>query len=133
MQKPLISLSVLFALTGCAGGIQSDGSSPSLSYTVPRHYQMVYLRAQNQAEQCLRGEGHMVVRVNIDPTAQSGVVSVQDPISGTEVARTELKAVDVRHTEVKHTVWGRHPWDIDALNAMRQSVRMDISTCFAYR
>jgi len=118
-------------LAGCAAGIQPD--SPSVSYTVPRSYQTVYLRAQNQASECLRGESHFDVRSKVDPAMQSGVVSVTDPLTGIEVARTTLKAVDAKHTRVEHVVWGKGSWDINALNAMRESIRMDASVCFAYK
>lgn len=119
-------------LGGCALGIQ-EGSSPSVSYTVPHNYQTVYMRAENQARECQRGESTTKVRSQIDPAMRSGVVSVVDPILGTEVARTALKAVDAQHTEVVQTVSGRGSWNQDALNAMEQSIRMDASVCHVYK
>ncbi len=119
-------------LAGCSMGIQPDGDSPSVSYTVPRSYQTVFLRAQNQADECLRGKNQYTVRTQVDAAEQAGVVSVAGPLD-TEVARTELKAIDARTTQVTQTVWGRSPWDVRALNAMRESVLMDTSVCVAYK
>jgi hypothetical protein len=118
-------------MSGCALGIQPDGESPTVSYNVPRSYQIVYLRAQNQAAECLRGKQQYDVYAQVDPTMQSGSVSVKG-ILGTEVARTELKAIDAKNTQVTHTVWGHSPWDQTALNAMRRSILMDTSVCIAY-
>ncbi|WP_397473322.1 BPTD_2524 family lipoprotein [Pusillimonas sp.] len=119
-------------LAGCALGIKED-SSPSVSYTVPHNYQTVYMRAENQGRECQRGESTTKVRSQIDPAMRSGVVSVVDPILGTEVARTALKAIDAKHTEVVQTVSGRGSWNQDALNAMEQSIRMDASVCHVYK
>lgn len=129
----VVSIGCAALLSGCAMGIQPGGESPSVSYTVPRSYQTVYLRAQNQADECLRGKKQYDVYAQVDPVMQTGTVSVRGPFSSIEVARTEIKAIDARHTEVKHTVWGRSPWDVSALNAMRQSIRMDTSMCIAYK
>ncbi len=132
--KALVSgIGAAALLSGCALGIQPGGESPSISYTVPRSYQTVYLRAQNQADECLRGKKQYDVYAQVDPALQTGLVSVRGPIGGVEVARTEIKAIDARHTEVKHTVWGRSPWDQNALAAMRESVRMDTSVCVVYK
>lgn len=133
-------------IAGCAVGIKSDGSSPSVSYTVPHSYQVVYMRARHQASECqgshsalnkfgtdYKDDKTFKVVSTIDPDMQSGVVSVQDPITGTEVARTTLKAVDAKHTEVSQIVAGSGSWNQDALNAMQQSVRMDTSVCFVYK
>lgn len=120
-------------LTGCAMGIQPGGDSPSLSYTVPRPYQTVYLRAQNQADECLRGKKQYDVYADVDPAMQTAMVAVRGPFTSVEVARTDIKAVDAQHTEVTHTVWGRSPWDAAALEAMKQSVLMDTSVCVSYR
>lgn len=120
-------------LAGCAMGIQPDGSSPSVTYTVPYSYQVVYMRAEHQARECQRGNSTVEVRGRIDPDMRSGVVSATDPILGIEVARTSLKAVDAQHTEVVQTVSGRGSWNQDALNAMQQSIRMDASVCFVYK
>jgi hypothetical protein len=114
-------------------GIQPGGDSPSVSYTVPRSYQVVYLRAQNQANECLRGKSQYMVHAEVDPELQSGVVSVRGPFGGAEVARTELKAADSKHTQVVQTVWGHAPWDQAALDAMRESIWLDTSVCFAYK
>lgn len=119
-------------LAGCALGIQ-EGSSPTVSYTVPHSYQVVYMRAEHQARECQRGGSTTTVKSQVDPAMRSGVVSVVDPILGTEVARTVLKAVDAQHTEVVQTVSGRGSWNLDALNAMEQSIRMDASVCFVYK
>jgi len=120
-------------LAGCAVGIQPDGSSPSVSYTVPRDYQTVYLRAQNQASECLRGQSSFEVRSEVDPVAQTGRVSVVDPLTDIEVARTSVKAQDARNTQVEQVVWGRGSWDLNALHAMRESIILDDSVCFAYK
>lgn len=114
-------------------GIQPGGDSPSVSYTVPRSYQTVYLRAQNQADECLRGKKQYDVYAKVDPALETASVSVRGPMQSIEVARTEIKAVDARHTQVTQTVWGRSPWDRDALAAMRESIRMDTSVCVAYK
>jgi hypothetical protein len=119
-------------LSGCALGIHPGDNSPSVSYTVPRSFQMVFLRAQNQAQECLRGKGEYKVHARVDPATQSGVVSVQGPLAN-EVARTDFKAADEKHTQVTQTVWGHSPWDVNALDAMRESVRLDTSVCFAYK
>ncbi|HEY9280356.1 MAG TPA: hypothetical protein VIP51_09815 [Eoetvoesiella sp.] len=121
------------SVAGCSMGIQPGGEAPSVTYTVPRSYQTVFLRAQNQADECLRGKSQFAVRTQVDAAQQSGVVSVVGPLGNAEVARTELKAVDAQHTQVTQTVWGRSPWDANALNAMRESVRMDTSVCVAYQ
>ena len=126
----VLSVSVL---AGCALGIQSDGSSPTVSYTVPHSYQTVYMRAEHQARECQRGDSTPNVQSRIDPATGSGVVSVSDPIIGSEVARTTLEAIDARQTEVVQTVAGRGVWNHDALNAMEQSIRMDASVCFVYK
>ncbi|HWK62826.1 MAG TPA: hypothetical protein VNT00_15495 [Eoetvoesiella sp.] len=124
-------LSVILA--GCALGIQPGDKSPSVSYTVPRNYQTVYLRAQNQATECLRGKSEYDVVGKVDPAMQSGSVEVREPLSGAVVARTTLKAVDAQHTQVTHTVWGHELWDARALAAMRESILMDSSVCTVYK
>lgn len=133
MKKFVLGLGVVVSLAGCSVGIQSGGDSPSVSYTVPHNYQTVFLRAQNQAEECLRGKSQFRVETKVDAAEQSGVVSVVGPLGGAELARTELKAVDTQHTQVIQTVWGHSPWDRNALDAMRESVRLDTSVCFAYK
>jgi len=120
-------------LSGCALGIQPDGSSPSESFQVARSYQTVFLRAENQAQECLRGASDFKVIAKVDPATQTGLVSVADPLTGVEVARTELKALDARNTQVTQTVWGRAPWDLGALHAMGESVRADVSMCIVYQ
>ncbi|MGP1615370.1 MAG: BPTD_2524 family lipoprotein [Pollutimonas bauzanensis] len=133
MKALVISIGAAGLLSGCALGIQPGGDSPSVSYTVPRSYQTVYLRAQNQADECLRGKKQYDVYAQVDPALQTGLVSVRGPMGSIEVARTEIKAIDARHTEVKHTVWGHSPWDRNALEAMRESIRMDTSICIVYK
>jgi len=120
-------------LAGCALGIQTDGSSPSVTYTVPYSYQVVYMRAAHQANECQYGNSEVKVQSRIDPAMNTGVVSVLDPILGVEMARTTLKAVDARHTEVMQIVPGRGAWNQDVLNAMQQSIRMDASVCHVYK
>ncbi|NYT83237.1 hypothetical protein H0A70_17285 [Alcaligenaceae bacterium] len=132
MRTLAVSVGVAVCLSGCAMGIQQGADSPTVSYTVPRSYQTVYLRVQNQADECLRGKGHYDVFAEVDPAMQTGLVAVRSPL-GVEVARTELKAIDARNTQVTHTVWGHSPWDGSALNAMRQSVMIDTSVCVAYK
>ncbi|NYT85936.1 BPTD_2524 family lipoprotein [Pollutimonas harenae] len=132
MKALLSGISVLAMLSGCVMGVQPGGDSPSVSYKVPRNYQIVYLRAQNQASECLTGKNQYDVYAQVDPDMQTGTVSVRSPL-GAVVARSDIKAIDASHTEVTHTVWGRTPWDEDALQAMRQSVLMDTSVCVAYK
>lgn len=120
-------------LAGCALGIQTDGSSPSVTYTVPYSYQVVYMRAAHQANECQYGNSEAKVQSRIDPAMNTGVVSVVDPITGVEMARTSLKAVDARHTEVVQIVSGRGSWNQDVLNAMQQTIRMDASVCHVYK
>jgi hypothetical protein len=127
-----VSVGLAVLLSGCAMGIQNGGDTPGVSYTVPRNYQTVYLRVQNQASECLRGKGHYEVYAEVDPAMQTGLVTVRGAL-GAEVARTEIKAIDARNTQVSHTVWGRSPWDGAALSAMRQSVVIDTSVCVAYK
>jgi len=134
LRRRAIAVTGLAALlSGCAVGIQSGGDFPSVSYTVARPYQDVYHRAQDQADQCLRGKNQFKVRTRLDAAGQSGMVSVYGPLGGAEVARTEFTAVDARHTQVVQTVWGRAPWDQNALQAMRESVLIDTSVCVAYK
>lgn len=133
MRILIISIGAAALLSACAIGIQPGDDSPSVSYTVPRSYQTVYLRAQNQAGECLRGKKQYDVYAQVDPGLQTGTVSVRGPMQSTEVARTDIKAIDAKHTQVTHTVWGRSPWDIKALDAMRESIRMDTSICVAYK
>lgn len=133
MKALVISLGAVVLMSGCTMGIQPGGDSPSVSYTVPRSYQTVYLRAQNQADECLRGKKQYDVYAKVDPALETASVSVRGPMQSIEVARTEIKAVDARHTQVTQTVWGRSPWDRDALAAMRESIRMDTSVCVAYK
>ena len=133
MKTVALGLAVAVSLAGCSLGIQPGGDSPSVSYTVPHNYQTVFLRAQNQAEECLRGKSQFTVQTKVDATEHSGVVSVIGPLGAGEVARTELKAVDAQHTQVTQTVWGHSPWDRNALDAMRESVTIDTSVCFAYK
>jgi len=104
-----------------------------VTYTVPHSYQVVYMRAQHQANECQYGNSTYNVQSNIDSTMRTGVVSVTDPVLGIEVARTTLKSVDTQHTEVTQTVSGKGSWNQDVLNAMQQSVRMDASVCFVYK
>lgn len=132
MRALIVSAGLAGMLSGCALGIQ-PGESPSVSYTVPRSYQTVYLRAQNQAHECLRGKKQYDVYAQVDAATQTAWVAVRGPMQSMEVARTDIKAVDARHTQVVHTVWGHSPWDRDALNAMRESVRMDTSVCVVYK
>ncbi|MCC2595652.1 hypothetical protein LKR43_04780 [Pusillimonas sp. MFBS29] len=130
--KALVSgIGVLAMLSGCVG-IEPDGSSPSVSYTVPRNYQIVYLRAQNQAGECLTGKNQYDIYAQVDPDMQTGTVIVRSPLGGV-VARSDIRAIDASHTEVTHTVWGHPPWDNGALQAMRESVLMDTSVCVAYK
>ncbi|TEA71872.1 BPTD_2524 family lipoprotein [Allopusillimonas ginsengisoli] len=129
----VVGIGAAVLMTGCAGGINDDGTSPSVTYTVPRSYQIVYLRVQNQADECLRGKKQYDVYAQINPDLQSGSVTVKGPLGGLEVARTDIQAVDKSHTKVTHTVWGHKPWDDAALRAMRQSVLLDTSVCVAYK
>jgi len=129
----VISIGAAALLSGCALGIQPNGSSPSISYSVPRSYQTVYLRAQNQAAECLTAKKQYDVYAKVNPTVQTGEVTVRSQLGDIEVARTEIRAIDGKTTEVKHTVWGHSPWDENALEAMRQSIRMDTSVCVAYK
>ncbi|HUH88027.1 MAG TPA: hypothetical protein VL003_08220 [Pusillimonas sp.] len=131
--KSWMAFSAVLLLAGCSLGIRSDGSSPSVTYTVPHSYQVVYMRAQHQANECQYGNSTYNVQSNIDSTMRTGVVSVTDPVLGIEVARTTLKSVDTQHTEVTQTVSGKGSWNQDVLNAMQQSVRMDASVCFVYK
>lgn len=133
MKTLVVSLGLAAMLSGCVMGIKPGDDSPSISYNVPRSYQTVYLRAQNQAGECLRGKNQYEVYAQVDPVAQSGVVLVRGPLGGAEVARTEIKAIDAQNTHVTQTVWGRSPWDQDALKAMRESIGMDTSVCVTYR
>jgi len=133
VRTSILCVGMVGLLGGCALGIQPGDDSPSVSYVVPRSYQIVFLRAQNQAQECLRGKGEYEVSSHVDPAIQAGTVAVHGPMGLGEVARTDLKAVDAKHTEVTHTVWGHGIWDLDALNAMRESVRLDTSVCVAYR
>ncbi|WP_143705223.1 BPTD_2524 family lipoprotein [Pollutimonas nitritireducens] len=133
MKALVISMGAAVLLTGCALGIQSDGNSPSVSYSVPRSYQTVYLRAQNQAAECLTAKKQYDVYAQVDPALQTGLVAVRSHLGNIEVARTEIKAIDGKNTQVTHTVWGRAPWDESALEAMRHSIRMDTSVCVAYK
>src|SRR5690554_1372201 len=98
MKTLVLGLGVAVLLAGCAMGIQPEDDSPSVSYKVPRTYQTVFLRAQNQAEECLRGHDQYTVHTKVDPELRSGFVSVVGPLGGAEVARTELKAIDDQHT-----------------------------------
>lgn len=121
-------------LSGCALGIHKGDDSPSVSYVVPRDYKTVFLRAQNQANECLRGDDKQyVVHARVDPVTSKGEIDVIGPMGNVLVARTKLQATDAKHTYVSQTVWGVKPWDINALNAMRESIRLDTSVCFAYR
>lgn len=129
----VIGLGFSVLLQGCAIGIQAGDDSPTLTYKVPRSYQTVYLRAQNQADECLRGKKQYDIYAQVDPALLTAFVSVRSPIGGLEVARTEIKAIDARNTQVTHTVWGHSPWDENALYAMRQSIQMDTSVCVAYK
>lgn len=133
MKVLMISMGAAALLSGCAMGIGPGDDSPSVSYTVPRSYQTVYLRAQNQAGECLRGKKQYDVYAQVDPGLQTAVVSVRGPMHSIEVARTDIKAVDSKHTQVTHTVWGHSPWDVKALDAMRESIRMDTSICVVYK
>lgn len=133
MKGLLASCGLALALGGCALGIRPGDDSPSVSYTVARNYQTVYLRVQNQAAECLTGDGGFSVIANVDPALRAGSVQVKQDLAGAVVASTVLKAVDDRHTEVTHTVSGQHPWNINALHAMHESVLMDTSICFAFK
>ena len=126
------AVAIVMILSGCTTRLQPEDDSPTLSYEVPRSYQTVFLRAQNQAQECLRGQQQYTVQTDVNAEERSGVISVVSPVLENEVARTELKAVDDQHTAVKHVVWGRAPWGEDALYAMRKSVMMDTSVCVAY-
>ena len=131
MKALLVGLGMSVVLSGCALGVQSGGDSPSVTYKVPRNLQTVYLRAQNQAAECLTGKNQYEVYAQVDDSAQTATVTVQGPL-GSVVARSDIQAIDASHTQVTHTVWGRAPWDNGALQAMRQSVLMDTSVCVAY-
>jgi hypothetical protein len=133
MKSLIASCGFALALGGCAVGIHPGDDSPSVSYTATNSYQTVYLRVQNQAAECLRGNGGFAVVANVDPATQAGEVLVKEDITGAVMARTVLKAVDDRHTQITHTVSGHRPWDVNALHAMRESVLMDTSVCFAYK
>lgn len=133
MKTLVISVGAAIALSGCALGIQSNGNSPSITYSVPRNYQAVYLRAQNQAAECLTAKKQYDVYAQVDPALQTALVAVRSDFGNIEVARTEIKAIDDKSTQVKHVVSGRGPWDTSALEAMRQSIRMDTSVCVVYK
>ncbi len=132
MRTLVFGLAAAALLSGCAIGIQ-PGQSPSVSYTVARDYQTVYSRAEDQADQCLRGKNAYTVQATLNRDTRSGVVAVVAPLGAAVVARTELKAVDAQHTQVSQIVWGRTPWDKAALDAMHESVRLDTTICFAYK
>lgn len=133
MKARVIGIAAAVFMSGCTMGIQPGGDSPSVSYTVPRSYQTVYLRTQNQAGECLRGKEQYDVYAQVDPLMQSASVAVRGPLGGVEVARTDIQAVDAKHTRVTHTVWGPSPWDERALAAMRHSVLIDTSVCVVYK
>ncbi|NLY27812.1 MAG: hypothetical protein GX049_09745 [Alcaligenaceae bacterium] len=132
MKLMLMALGAAFVLAGCAAGIQSSGS-PSVSYTVPRNFETVYLRVQHQANECLTGHHQYGVYAQLDSPGRQASVVVKTPVGAGEVARTELKALDARNTQVTHTVWGHSPWDARALQAMRESVLLDTTVCVVYR
>ncbi len=133
MKALLIGMGTAVLLSACTMGIQPGGDFPTVSYTVPRSYQTVYLRVQNQADECLRGKKQYDVHATVDPAMQTGTVAVRAPIGGVEVARSDIEAIDSKHTRVTHTVWGPSPWDERALAAMRHSVVMDMSVCVVYK
>src|SRR5690606_26082349 len=78
-------------LGGSALGVRTDGGSTNVTYTVPHTYQVVYMRAAHQANECKYGTSAVKVRCSITPAMSTGVVSVVDPITGIEMARTSLK------------------------------------------
>ena len=68
MKAIVLACAMTMVLSGCAIGIKEGDTSPSITYTIPRHYQLVYLRAENQAIECLRGkQGNYDVHADVDP------------------------------------------------------------------
>lgn len=135
----------LASLAGCAMGIQD--SSPQVSYEVDRPYQAVHARALDQANECLRGDSMFDarlisfdrrqsvfdVREHLDTAAGQGEVTVNDPLTGAVVARTQLRALGPNRTAVTQAVWGKGSWDGKTLHAMQQSILMDGSVCTVYK
>jgi len=120
-------------LSGCMGGVSPGDNSPRETHTVPRDYKAVYLRLENQAHECISPDRGVHVKSQLDPDTQSGSVMVVLPVSGAVLARSDFKAMDAQHTQVTYSVVGRYPWDLNALHAMRESVLLDSSICFAYK
>src|SRR3546814_12704165 len=112
VKAQLIGIGAGMLLSGCINGIQSGGDFPSLSYTVPRSYQTVYLRAQNQADECLRGKKQYDVYAQVDPAMKTGSIAVRGPLGGLEVARTATNAINDKHTQLDHYGGGHSPWDV---------------------
>src|SRR3546814_16744312 len=100
VKAQLIGIGAGMLLSGCINGIQSGGDFPSLSYTVPRSYQTVYLRAQNQAEECLRGKKQYDVYAQVDTAMHTGRVAVRGALGGLEVSSTEANAIAEKQTNV---------------------------------
>lgn len=132
MKTLFMAVGAACVLAGCVSGIQSS-VSPSVSYTVPRSFEAVYLRVQHQANECLTGHHQYGVYAQVDSPGRQASVVVKTPLGAGVVARTELKALDARNTQVTQTVWGHSPWDARALQAMRESVVLDTTVCVVYR
>src|SRR3546814_13014989 len=98
VKAQLIGIGAGMLLSGCINGIQSGGDFPSLSYTVPRSYQTVYLRAQNQADECLRGKKQYDVYAQVDLAMKTGSGAVRSHLGGLEVGRPESKASEEDRT-----------------------------------
>lgn len=143
--RKIAAACLLTGLAGCAIGIQD--SSPQVSYEVDKPYRTVYARALDQANECLRGDGTFNgrqvnfdlrqsafdVKDHLDAGAGQGEITVNDPLTGTVVARTSFRSLGANRTEVTQTVSGKGSWDGKTLHAMQQSILMDASVCTVYK
>ncbi|MBO9357541.1 hypothetical protein GG851_26395 [Bordetella petrii] len=118
-------------LAGCVGGI-SDGSALTESFTAQSDYRAVYKAARAQAERCLRGSGAYTVHGEVDDAARTALVRVEAPMSGNDVTRVRIAALDERQSKVDIAMWGRNLWNSDAVRAMREAIIYGVPSCVAF-
>lgn len=124
-------LALTGALAGCALGI-SDTQSPHLDFTANVEYARAIRSAQAQANECLRGKDAYSVSATRDDASHSGLVRIIAPFTDNDIARVEIKGSGSARSDVRIVMWGKGIWDQNAINAMRDAIVYDATSCTSF-
>lgn len=132
--KTVAAVAVAATLAGCASLGVKPGSSPSLSFTAPVAFDTAYQSALRQTKLCLLGNGGDTaysLRTQVDDASHTADVNVQAPW-GPWLSVVHLEGEGPKSTHVTVTMWGKSPWDINAINAMHDAVTYTQAGCVSY-